>query len=210
VLSWLDGVQGLETGYVVARIDLATGGVTILPAGPPLPGDATGFTDAAPPAGLQCYVPVALGAGGVLGNGDLLCEQALASGAQAEPFWLELNESKLASLVWRGPGTQDSFTLVVIRPGLAPLSIPLPGTATSYEYDTGGAPAGFLLMPRLAGANLGQSDLLFGVPGIATLSTSAGESVEGVSERARAAVEAAVRRAGGRDALVRAVEQAKP
>jgi V8-like Glu-specific endopeptidase len=205
VLRWQDGTLGLETGYVVARIDLATGAVTILPPGGVLPPDATGFTDVAPPPGVQCYVVVALGASGVLGNGDLLCELAIASGAQAEPFWLGLHQSNVASLNWAGPGGQDSYLLVVLRPGQAPQVIPLSGTATTYRFDTGGAPRGFVLVPRLGSTTLGQSDLLLGVPGFATVAseTEAGAADEPVG--VEVAVARVLRRAGGREALAEAV-----
>jgi V8-like Glu-specific endopeptidase len=166
VLTWQDGA--VETGYLVGRFNGSA--LTVLPPGGPLGANTTSYTDASAPAGLSCYLVAALGGttGGALGVSDLLCGAYGVRSASRAPdrFKLSLNQSSIANLSWVAPagGGFDSYVLVPL--GKTP--IVLAANATTASVPVSG-PTCLLLFTMQAGAPVGNSDAVCGVPGVNTL-----------------------------------------
>lgn len=198
-LTWSPGY--LQAGYRVYRVNVLTGAVDVLPLGPPLPATATGLLDAAAVDGvIYCYfvVPVDAG-GGFLGVSDALCAQPGNHGGPGSvlpgAFALSLNQTDTATMTWTGPaGGADGYTLVVLPlDGSPPSLLPLPGSATSYEFETFAVYHCFILVGKRAGAPDGNTDPLCALPGVSTLGPSgrtASDAVEALQERLAAALPA--------------------
>jgi photosystem II stability/assembly factor-like uncharacterized protein len=173
-MDWLNGLT--QSGYLVYRTDETTGVPTILPPGGPLMADATNYTDPGPltSGDVYCYVLLAMSGSTVIGNSDQLCliwDSRTATGTPRR-FSVQLNQSTRATLTWLPPseGTQDAYTLYIVPlDGSAPRFQSLPGTATSAMDNTTNIPTCYVLFPSAAGIDLGQSDVLCGIPGQATV-----------------------------------------
>jgi uncharacterized repeat protein (TIGR01451 family) len=182
-LTWIAGT--LQTGY---RLFRSSGGtVTALPApGATLPRNAGSFTDPAPVAGqLNCYLLVPVGPGGTaLGLSDVVCIVPGTRSGTVIPghFTLRLNQGPIASMNWTPPVfppvPQPVYRLTAFPAGAPPRTTFPPAAAyltSSTTDDTGGVPTCYVLaVVELPGqTSFGNTDLLCGVPGVATLGSAA-------------------------------------
>ncbi len=167
-MTWRCGLS--QSGYLLAR--LGTFPATLPPSGP-LPANATTYTDSLSTLGISCYVLVALGGSppAAIANSDGLCLLPNVRSASRAPtdFTIRLNEGPIAQLSWGPPiGGHDGYALVVLGSAQPPAS--LPAAATSASDNTGGASRCYVLFATSAGAPVGNTDALCGIPGIARFS----------------------------------------
>lgn len=162
-LTWVGGTRG--TGYALLR--LSGGAVTAVP----LPGSGTTtYLDSAPPADpLVCYILVALDGATPLGNSDLLCAFRNArSGAGPSDFSIRLDQSTTATLSWGVAAGANAYQLFPL--GGVPIS--LPANATTATHQTAGAATCYVMFALSGATAIGNSDLLCGLPGAATLASN--------------------------------------
>jgi len=180
VLSWSGGTS--QTGYSIYR--LGGGGLTLLPPNGPLGPSALGYTDATPPAGVNCYVAFPLGVDPGA-RSDLLCAAAGFHWPPNGPpgftvpqnFTLDLNASSTAHLNWSGSGTNfpDSYLFAIFNADGSVQATPYIGLppgifALSEHRDM--SMSGFscyALGAVVDGQLLGYTDLLCALPGLTTL-----------------------------------------
>lgn len=79
-------------------------------------------------------------------------------------FTIRLNQSFVASFTWTAPSGQDGYLLAPL--GGAPVAVA--GTATSTTYTLSG-PTCFALIATSGGTAIGITDVLCGIPGVATV-----------------------------------------
>ncbi len=168
VMSWSCGTS--QSGYVVARLGSFP---TMLPPSGPLPRTATTYTDSSPLLGLSCYVLFALGGSppAATANSDGLCLLPNVRSPTRAPtdFTIRLNEGPIALLSWGPPtGGHDGYTLAVLGSTQAPVN--LPADARSTSHNTGGTSHCYVLFATSAGAAVGNTDVLCGIPGVARFS----------------------------------------
>jgi hypothetical protein len=175
-LSWR---TGLETGSVLIRWSAESRQVAFLPSPTaPLPANVGTYDDTADLTdSLYCYVLLAVGGtppttADPRGYSDLLCVfPRTASGGQAIPFSLTLNESTTATLSWTAAGA-DRYELTALRlDGPGSRAIPLDGKQTTHA-DLGLTEPTCYQLAAFNGLNaLGTTHILCGVPGVSTLPT---------------------------------------
>lgn len=199
-LRWDGGTA--QVGYYVVRAPITPPNPVQLlgPIGP----TETSYNDATVlPSTLNCYLVAPVSATSTLGLSDLLCAfDGLAAGtAIPGGFTLGLNQSSTATLSWTAPaGGADSYALVTLPLfGGAPTSISLPGTAASTTHATGGLPMCYVLVAFQGAAN-GSTNLLCGIPGVATLASAMDAFSQLQSTVATGALSAATLRAAGASA----------
>ena len=153
-------------GYVVFRTVQNT---LLLPPGGILGPEATGYTDFEPMAGLVCYLVLPLADNPLrpLGLSDLLCTvpQTRSPTDAPQNFMLKLNESHVAELTWSAaPGGAVGSYLLFTTDGPPTL------LAGGITRTTRAAPSfTCYLLVALRGGTIGNTDVLCGLPGIATL-----------------------------------------
>jgi len=168
-LSWLSGKT--QTGYSVLR--LAGGVLTTLPTSGILPMDATNYSDASAPPGLDCYVVLAVG---IIPQrqSDALCSVVGFHSVNGSPtnFAMSLNQSSTASFTWGPPsgagGAHDAYMLMNMRTGVRQT---LGGAATSATAAAVGLTC-FALGAMQNDALSGHTDILCGLPGFTNLDSS--------------------------------------
>jgi hypothetical protein len=163
-LSWQTGVS--QTGYLMIR--LAGGELASLPMTWQLGPAVTSLVDPSAPLGIDCYLLLPLGTGPQAVS-DLLCGVVGSGSAAGGPqnLTLRLNQSSTASFNWDPPpgGGQDSYLLMTLGgPNHA-----LAGGATSASLPMTG-PTCYLVGAQQAEVLQGYSDIVCGIPGVATLS----------------------------------------
>lgn len=171
-LTWDTGTA--QVAYYILRAPISPSGPIVL-LGPEAPA-VTSFDDATvPPGTFNCYIVAPVDSVGLLGLSDLLCAQSGFAGGSAMPggFTLGLNQTATATLSWTAPaGGADGYTLLVIPlNGAAVTTVALAGSATSSAQATGGSPACYVLF-AVQGAASGNTNMLCGFPGVATLSSA--------------------------------------
>lgn len=193
-LRWTAGTA--QQGYVIVRIGLPSGRPETLPT---LSGAATSYTDSSPGSeSVYCYVLVVVGAGGPIGNSDVLCGAAGSGSSTGGPrdFTIQLNESNTATLTWQPPagGTVDGYQLQVmpLRGGTSSVTLAAGGSSGTTTHATGGAATCYELRAMRGGSAVGTTPLLCGVPGVATVgATTAAPLTSGE----RTSLDSAARRA---------------
>lgn len=171
-MTWTAGTTSQV--YVIARIS-STGAEAVLPSGTALPASATSYTDTASLTDpFYCYALFAFSLTSVLGNSDALCllPNSRSAGNVPSNFAVQLNQSNTATLSWMPPGAQTGYLLESIPSVGATRQTLLPGTATLTTDDTQGVTTCYVLAPTVGGIVIGNSDILCGVPGRATLSVA--------------------------------------
>ncbi|HZT08872.1 MAG TPA: hypothetical protein VFC51_17750 [Chloroflexota bacterium] len=167
-LSWTN-IPG-TLSYVIVRLDST--GPTLLPSDAALPASATGFTDVAPPTGLDCYVVFAIGAAAVLAGSDLLCGvPGSHSGAlpPGEPT-IQLGQSTIATLTWISPATVDSISGYALVPFSGDPSV-LPASARATSTQMGG-PSCFVIASLTESGVGGTSDVVCAWPGFPSVAAT--------------------------------------
>jgi hypothetical protein len=164
IMSWSCGTG--QSGYVLARLGTFA---ALLPPNSALASTATSYTDGFP-LGLSCYVLFALAGSPAtaIATSDGLCLLPNVRSATRAPagFTIQLNEGSTAQLSWGPPtGEYDGYTLVVLGSSEAPIG--LGPSVTSTTHATGGTARCYVLLVTSAGALVGNSDVLCGIPGIA-------------------------------------------
>jgi hypothetical protein len=169
-LTWASGSG--QTGYVIARL---TDGLWTVPPGGLLGPAETSYRDATVIPGLHCYVVLPLGTN-PQALSDLECAQVGFHTPTGAPrgFTLRLNQSSTASLTWDAPidsppgAPTDGYLLVTLGSDARSLS----ATETSAALPMLGAGC-YVLGTTSGGAITGYSDILCGIPGLATVSSAA-------------------------------------
>ncbi len=181
-LTWQGGTG--QTGYMLVRLGLINQGVNVTS----LPATATTSTDTSPPTQaeepLPCYVLLVMNGSNVVAASDALCALIGLMSPSDSPtnFALSLNQGNTASLRWGAPGGQSGYTLYAIplSAGGQIAQIPLGAGATSATHNTGGTLTCYLLAAlNSSGATAGLTDMLCGLPGIASFppATSAQQAI---------------------------------
>jgi hypothetical protein len=108
----------------------------------------------------------------ILSTSDLLCFVRAGGGfAAPQALTLKLNRSNIATLAWSAPGVQSDYVLIAAPlNGARPRIMPLGSQTTAATDDTLGAPTCYLVVAHVNGATLGLTNLLCGIPGIASRS----------------------------------------
>jgi hypothetical protein len=159
-----------------------------LPADPPLPPGVDRLRDDASLVDHHhyCYVLVAylgdLTEPLVQGVSDLLCLQAGIGTGTTPPgqFQIRLDELGHVRLSWSPPGGQTGYILTAGPFGTSqPQSIPLEGSATSFTEEIGAAMRCYQLTAFNGPTELGGTDKLCAVPGVAQFAAGGSGRVAG-------------------------------
>ena len=163
--SWREGSGQIGYNLYV----LSERGLSILPQGRMLDRISAVYTTESTVEPRACYMLVAQGIDGPLGNSDILCAIRYFRSAIGAPrdFTISLNQSNIATLQWSAPseGGQDGYLILPIGKDL----IVLPGNATAVTFDTRGQ-----LTCSIAGSFrnqelIGNTDILCALPGYSNI-----------------------------------------
>jgi hypothetical protein len=184
-LSWRAGT--VESGLIVLRWS-PEGGFGFLPnPTSPLRESETSFTEPGDvptePGRLAfaayCYVPLVVGGSPpsintVVGLGDFLCVYPHQETPNAPQNWsVRLDETRRAHLNWNGPGGQEHYVLTIMHfDNTPPETVVLDGGVTSYVEETLGRSSCYQLRAMNASGELGHTDTICAVPGVAFLPAS--------------------------------------
>lgn len=201
-LAWIGGT--VQTGYDVLRLNGAD--LTILPTAGPLSATATAYTDTVPPTDqLDCYTVAPLNGATALGMSDLDCRLSWFQSAVGAPgnFSVGLNQSMIATLAWTAPGGQTAYVLGRLTPNVAGATwqtATLAGGATSATVSIGAQVTCFVLLAESGQTILGNTDILCGMPGLATFAPAggAGTSLANATSAIRQAAAQLARQSHGR------------
>jgi hypothetical protein len=166
-LSWQPGTR--QTGYVIVRFGPQT---TVLPAGGPLPANATTFEDpfAKLLGGTVCYVLVPTGVAPAVVS-DILCyvPNARSPIGAPESIAVRLDQSSTATVTWTAPTFGTPTNYLVFALGATP-TVPtfLPATTTSASIPISGTTC-FVVLALTGPTATGISDMVCAVPGVATV-----------------------------------------
>lgn len=165
-LMWTPGAT--QTDYTLLKYNTTTAAADLIA----LPAAAFKYSDTTAENGtVYCYVLAATGPSGLLGLSDLVCGlTGQQSGTViAGNFALTLRQSTNALITWTEPaGGADSYLLVTIPlDGAPPTNLAIPAGATATLRPVISAGTCFQLV-AFKGAAFGQTNVLCGVPGVAT------------------------------------------